>query len=515
MSDILNETIEQIKAYCDHSIDLLALDQTFQKYMAADQRYRDKNAGYLSAESLHIINMSLLESTGYYYILSFLLQATRQEAIYLALLKRSISDEQLSIETKYFLYDQFTCYNFLNAALLSDAVLTLYDELYNQIYHSYLREIEDEYVMIPKEQRNPDLVFAFTSQILGMEHGPTKTLLDRCYVLAESLHKKVCIINTAELLSNFQSIPFFDTKVGSYIEEYTSLEYLTYRSKTFAFLQCPREMPQIPIIQGILSVIKSEKPYFIITVGANSIVSDICGNIVPTLTIGTGQMDRLKKWRPFQTVIGTAGNRNQYSHMEQDQVIESLFTFSFKPQAHSFSRKELDLPAERFIVLLVGYRLDDEIDTEFLELLRRLIDTGIYVVFVGNLHKYQKMIEVYPQFQNNTSLLGLQDDTLAVNECCDLYLNPKRAGGGTSAAEALAKGLPVVTLDYGDVAICAGEDFQVSDYEEMYKKVIKYSTDRKYYNTMSQKAIDRAKILTDSEKEFTRIIHIMEQSPRF
>lgn len=515
MSDVLNETIKQLRAYCNHSIDLMALDQTFQKYMEADEWYKEKNADYLCTEFLHILNIASLRNQDYYYMLSFLLEATRQEEIYLTLLKRSISDEQLSKETKYFLYDQLTCFNFLNAALLSDAVLELYDELYDQIYHSYLKEIEDEYVMIPKEQRNPDLVFAFASQILGMEHGPTQILLDRCYILAESLHKNVYIINTSELLSNFQSIPFFNAKVGNYIEDYNQLEYLTYRNRTFAFLQCPREMPQIPIIQGILDVIKNEKPYFIITIGTSSIVSDICGNIVPTLTIATGQMNRMKGWRPFQTVIGAVGNRERYPFIEPERLIESLFTFRFKPQAHFFSRKELNLPAERFIVLVVGYRLDDEIDTEFLELLHYLIEAGIYIVFVGKLNKYQTMIDAYPQFRNNTSFLGLQDDTLAINECCDLYLNPKRVGGGTSAAEALFKGLPVVTLDYGDVGICVGSDFQVSDYDEMYKQVIKYSQDRQYYDTMSQKALARAKILTDSETEFTRIIHIMEQSSRF
>lgn len=515
MCDILNETIKQLRAYCSRSIDLLTLDQTFQRYMAADECYKEKNAGCLCGESLQILNTSSLENTGYYYILSFLLQATKQEEIYLALLRRSISDEQLSKETKYFLYDQLTCYNFLNAASLSSAVLELYDELYDQIYQSYLREVADEYVMIPKEQRNPDLVFAFASQVLNLGHGPTKILFDRCYILAESLHKKVCIINTAELLSNFRPIPFFNAKEGNYIEEYNRLEYLTYKNKTFAFLQCPREMPQIPIIQGILNVLKSEKPYFIITIGANSIVSDICGNIVPTLTIETGQTNRMKKWRPFQTVIGTAESDDRHSLIEQNRVIESLFTFSINPQTHFFNREELDLPAERFIVVIVGYRLDEEIDIEFLELLQRLTDAGIYIVFVGKLLKYQKMIDAYPQFRNNTSFLGLQDDTLAVNECCDLYLNPKRAGGGTSAAEALFKGLPVVTLDYGDVGICAGSDFQVSDYDEMYEQVIRYSRDRQYYNTMSQKAVARAQILTDSETEFTRIIRIMEQSSRF
>lgn len=515
MSEILDETLNHIRAYCSHSIDLFTLDQAFQNYMASDERYRERCAGCLCAESLHILDSALLENLDYYYILSFLLRATGQEEIYLSLLRMILADKSITKETKYYLYEQFTCYNFLNAALLSDAILELYDELYDQIYQCFYRELKDKCVMIPKEKRNPDLVFAFATQVLDLGHGPTKTLFDRCYVLAESLHKKVFIINTSEVLSDFQPIPFFHAITANYIEDYDQEKYLTYRNKCFGFFQCPRKMPQVSIIQDILEVISSEKPYFIIAIGSNSIVSDICGNIVPTLTIGTGQTARLKEWRPFQTVFGAVRNREDRALLEKDRVIESIFTYSFNPQTHFYSRKDLNLPEERFIVLIVGYRLDDEIDIEFLQLLYHLIESGIYIVFVGVLDKYQNILDTYPKFLNNSSFLGLQEDTLALCECCNLYLNPKRIGGGTSAAEALFKGLPVVTLDYGDVGFCAGSDFWVSDYDKMYDQVIKYSRDRQYYDMMSQKAFARAEILTDSETEFVRIIHIMEQSPRF
>ena len=111
--------------------------------------------------------------------------------------------------------------------------------------------------------------------------------------------------------------------------------------------------------------------------------------------------------------------------------------------------------------------------------------------------------------------MGYQEDVLAVNECCDVYLNPRRIGGGTSGAAALYKGLPVVTLNYGDVGVGAGEDFHVKDYEDMYHQVVRYSKDKEYYARMSQKAIQRASELTDSKKEFVRIIRKVEQSNRF
>ena len=104
---------------------------------------------------------------------------------------------------------------------------------------------------------------------------------------------------------------------------------------------------------------------------------------------------------------------------------------------------------------------------------------------------------------------------MAVDECCDLYINPKRLGGGTSVAEALYKGLPAVTLDYGDVGVGAGSDFLVKDYEEMYKKVILYAQDKEFYEKMSKRARERAVELMNSRSEFLKIIQKAEESDAF
>ena len=46
---------------------------------------------------------------------------------------------------------------------------------------------------------------------------------------------------------------------------------------------------------------------------------------------------------------------------------------------------------------------------------------------------------------------------------CGLCLNPRRTGGGASAAQALAAGVPILSFPGGDVASVAGPDFLVTD----------------------------------------------------
>ena len=65
-------------------------------------------------------------------------------------------------------------------------------------------------------------------------------------------------------------------------------------------------------------------------------------------------------------------------------------------------------------------------------------------------------------------------------------------------------------MNYGDVAVNAGDEFCVSDYEEMKKQIMKYYTDKEYYSKMSTKAKERVKILLDTESEFERIIREVE-----
>ena len=79
-----------------------------------------------------------------------------------------------------------------------------------------------------------------------------------------------------------------------------------------------------------------------------------------------------------------------------------------------------------------------------------------------------------------------QEDMLAIAELCDIYVNPPRAGGQTSAAEAMYKGLPVVSLNYGDVSICIGKENCVDGLKKIYAAVLKLVKDKNFYSKVSQ-----------------------------
>lgn len=113
-------------------------------------------------------------------------------------------------------------------------------------------------------------------------------------------------------------------------------------------------------------------------------------------------------------------------------------------------------------------------------------------------------------FDKQSIYMGTQSDVLAILDNIDLYVNPDRIGGGTSVIEAMYKAIPVITLNHGDVALGAGEEFCVNTYEEITESIFRYMNDIEYYRIMSQKAKERADYMLDSDEAFTEILRKFE-----
>lgn len=167
----------------------------------------------------------------------------------------------------------------------------------------------------------------------------------------------------------------------------------------------------------------------------------------------------------------------------------------------------------KFVLVVVGWRLDAEVDSAFLEMLERVVrqDEQIEVAFMGVFDSFGERVKAYPLFEKNSCFLGKQMDALAVLDCCNLYVNPKRNGGGSSVSEALYKGLPAITLPVGDVSVAAGDEFCVPDYEAMERQILRYAAEPEYYRQMAQRAKERAEQLLDSSQSFGTVVREIEK----
>lgn len=454
------------------------------------------------------------------HILSFCMKVSKEETYAVMLLDYILqaSYDDIGEYNKLSHFWQIGTAQFLDQSLQTYAInirmARLYRELFN-IFKASLGLKERNY--FSWKERNDDLVFVFSAQVLGMAHAPTKTLLDRCYALKKYLKKEVVIINTAMQIPEKGQAPFYGLINATYADGLSEVKQLEFKDETFEFHQCENKMPDLGIMKTIIEMVKVRKPEFILDIGGNDICADLCGLFVPQITISTVFSRIAFSCGEYQMVdkILTEEDKDELAILGVDaqKVKKTPFTFSFKEQTHHFTRKQLKLWEDKIILLVVGWRLDQEVDENFLKMLEQVIkkNDNIAVTFMGKFDLYDEKIKKYPKLLENSKNLGMQMDALAVVECCDLYVNPKRNGGGSSVSEALYKGLPAVTLPTGDVSVAAGELFWVKDYSAMQEKILRYASEKNYYKQMSEEAKKRAEELMNANNFVTVIQDVESQ----
>lgn len=415
-------------------------------------------------------------------------------------------------------YWQISTSIFSDMRLQSDLAEERLAQLYKTLYEAFARALGlTQRHYIPVEQRDKHLVLVMTSQVLSEKHAPTKTLLDRCYVLQKYFDKKVWIVNTAMQLTSKGAAPFYRQCEAGYLPELCECRTLSFREERFEFYQCADDMPDLDTIVSLVQMIRERKPYYLLNIGGSDICADICGMFVPEITISTVFSKVATSCGEYQIVdkalTGQDHRLLQILGVSSKKVKHAGFTFTFKEKGHSYTRERLGLGKDSFVLLIVGWRLDSEITGEFLEVLQRAVqqEGRIQAAFMGRFEQYEERLADYPILRQHACNLGKQEDALAVTECCDLYVNPKRTGGGSSVSEALYEGLPAVTLPNGDVSVAAGEQFWVEDYEAMEHKILRYARDESYYKEMSGYAKERAEYLLDSRGSFGAVMAELEQ----
>lgn len=435
----------------------------------------------------------------------------RREEMFIAFFEALRRADCLEWQEKYFLYWQAFGKMFTKADVCSEEVLAKRFEAYRGITEEFQGKFSD---LRPLADRNRNVVLVTTQQFLGMQHGPTKTTLDRAYMLAK-MGRQVIIVNTAELYGGN-----FERGGGAYIlpgykEDLNKKEYVEYCGLKFPFVQFPKGMPDMENAEIFFSYVRKLKPAYIVNIGGDSLMLDGCAKMVPVLNINTvpsgiscTQAAKQVLGRP---VCAKDERLLQCLGKTSEDVIAGRFTSSLKPQENHFSLEELGLPRNAFLLAVVGTRLAEEIDDSFLDMLKERFDEGAFLVIIGRMDNYESVCRRRSGLGEHSAYLGMQSDILAVLECCDLYVNPRRTGGGTSVIEAMYKGLPAVSLNEGDVSLGAGDMFCVKNYDEMSRQISRYMNDKEFYEEMSAKAKERAAYMLDTESAFSEILSQFEQ----
>ena len=436
-----------------------------------------------------------------------------------------LNDNTLEIQELHFIYAQIIGLLFRENSLETRAIHIKMQLLLRFIVGKLSDSLPEKYQQkITKVNRNSDLVFVLTEQFLDVQHGPTKSALDRAYVLKRVYGKNVLLINTSEHLQTYGKLPFYNYAFGEYNSELIHREYVSWKDESIPYFQFPNQMPRVDLVSEMLEIVYKQRPAYVIQIGASGLVAPLIAKMVPVLTVGMCPSTIAYIQTTAQTyslpLYEEDFCRLAESRIDAQTIIPGIFTMDILPVKQEHTLEEIGLSRDDFCIALVGGRLTTELTEEFLDVLEKLISevkqySQVKVLLFGKCDLFNKILDWHPGLKDVSQLVGFVEDTQSWLKLCKLYINPPRRGGGTSSVEAMAQGVPVITLPYGDVAVAVGEEFWISDWDELSGLVRRYVLDKLYYEEQSTKAIARSELLRNTEKCFIEIINEFEKRCEF
>jgi hypothetical protein len=361
---------------------------------------------------------------------------------------------------QYFLNWQIGAYGFINFASIDGPTLAAVQARYLRIVRNYADGLGLNLPFVPPADRDWDRVVLMTGQMLGPLHGPTFDALDYSARLARS-GKRPLLINNC-LYPRTLPAPFYAPVLGNHSTEREGLDRIVHDGVSFDFHQITAAMPDQGEIVRLTKALYAARPGYVISMGHSNLLADLCGAFTTTIGMPFGTQFQFtaaaayvlpRPWRDGDEVA--AAERG----LTRDLVLAQDYRFTRPPAVRVIDRKAIGAPEGAIIIAVVGTRLDTEATPAWMEQLGEVLDRNpdLVVVFAGVFGSHAERISTHASLAQRTKAVGLLDDVPAFLECCDLYLNPPRQGGASTAAYALAAGAPVMTDPNCDVAGAAGD----------------------------------------------------------
>ena len=460
-------------------------------------------------ELIRILQTTPMNDMCFIFYVSILWNVFLREDYLALLLESALESKMLQVEHLQYLHYQVSHSLFNRPEYRTEKIGILEKRLYSRI----MEELKGAVVVHPKskELRNHKKVVVITPVMLGENHAPTHSLLERSYMLAKLFDANVSIISAKEGIFKRGSVPYYHVASANCIKENDSRRTYLYKDREFDFYQGEKTLDTIEGLQELVDYVENVNPYYIVYVGGQSYVAELLNAFCPVLTIST-VFSTIPDSNTTFAMVGrqiTEEERRKHS----SEILEVPFSFELTEKKRDYTREELGIPMQAFVMAVVGNRLDYDVKDEFLEKMGQLAQG--FFLFIGSFATYEEKKRKYPWLETRSVSLGRVEDAMGILGCADLYVNPKRLGGGFSVIEAFHAGMPAVSLDYGDVAAAAGADFCVCDYDEMLEIIQKYQVDGAFYQEMLDKALARELEMTNGESAFKDAIEKMLHSDRF
>ena len=352
-------------------------------------------------------------------------------------------------------------------------------------------------------------VVMVTNQFLSDQHQPSRDLLTQAVRLQRDLGRTVLALNTNMMPDRYYS-PFIPPFAAAVEESLSGDRTIRFGNDTVRLLSSTAPGITAEKLNGFFSAVEEFDPDLVIAFGGSVIVADLLASARPLLCIptttgqtisladivldyggraappGEGRLSR--SWRPFR--LGMA--------LRQDDG--------------AATRTEFGVPDDAFLFVVIGNRLDVEVDAAFVALLERVLDAVPRgeVLFAGTVDGLPGRL-ASSRHAARLRCLGHVERIGALLPLCDLFLNPRRTGGGGSAAQALASGLPILAFEGGDVASIAGPGFLVGNGDAFVGRAVALADDPALLSRSREESRSRFALVRREESDPNQLPVYMDE----
>lgn len=314
-----------------------------------------------------------------------------------------------------------------------------------------------------KRDLNKKKIAFLVDQLLAVKHSPTKVTLD--YALFISKHYPEYEVEIF-VEDNFIScpaeiiIPYYYAAAKSNELKEEHRKYLQGSSVHIEYSDSSQSKRQR--VCSMVRKICRFNPGVIITTSDISLTREVVYSYYPIVYLSLGGFN-------FSTLADAYLQLNlreattfyqRFPYIKPEFIHEFRYGLSLPKATKLLKREEYGLGNEDLVLITVGNRLAAELDEEYLKSICGLLKekVGLKWLIVG-LAELKYLKDNYQDLLGKKIiLLSYEEDLMALYNICDVYLNPRRHGGGISVAMAMEQGLPVVVFsDPSDGLTYVGE----------------------------------------------------------